>query len=110
MEVIEIAYGLPVFDLHLKSVLNGELPGFDLAGELKPGWFHGKGYIYAEKDVTMPDTGKWLDRGICDVPESGEKIRKSGPICTIFAARPDKEETLAELIRRAEKIKEDVYE
>ena len=109
MEIIEIAYGLPVFHLHLQSALNGELPGFDLEGEMKPGMVYGKSYLYAERDVAVPDTGRWTGRGIRDVPESGEIIRKNGPVCTLLAARPDREAALADLIRRAEEVKEEIY-
>ncbi len=109
MELIEIAYGLPVFDLHLRSVLNGWLPEFDLMAELDRGRYFGKGYLYAEKDAAMPDTGAWLGMGIRDVPESGEEIRRGGPVCTILADRPDREETLAELMRRAEELKGEIY-
>jgi predicted ATP-grasp superfamily ATP-dependent carboligase len=109
MEVIEIAYGLPVFHLHWKSVVNGELPGFDLEAEFILGKFYGKGIIFAEKDVTMPGTKSWLGRGIRDVPASGEKIPGSGPVCTILAGGRNRKETLAELIRRAEELKEEIY-
>jgi predicted ATP-grasp superfamily ATP-dependent carboligase len=109
MEVIEIAYGLPVFHLHMQSILDGKLPEFNLEVEPKPGKSYGKGYVYAEKDVTAPDTAGWSARGIRDIPESGEKIRKDGPVCTILAGRPTCEETLAEMIRRAEELKEEIY-
>jgi len=110
MEVIEIAYGLPVFNLHLQSILDGKLPVFDLEAEWNGGMFNGKSYLYAEKDVAMPDTGHWLQRGIRDVPASGEGIRKGSPVCTVFADGPGRKETLAELIRRAEMLKEEIYE
>jgi uncharacterized protein len=109
MEVIEIAYGLPVFHLHWESAVNGELPGFDLEAELKRGKFYGKGIIFAEKDVTMPGTESWLGKGIRDVPASGERMPGSSPVCTILAGGRNREETLAELIRRAEELKEEIY-
>jgi hypothetical protein len=109
MEIIETAYGLPVFQLHLQSVLKGELPGFELAAAWKPGRFRGKGYIFAERDVAMPDTRGWPCRGIRDVPASGELIRREGPVCTVLAEGAGREETLADLIRRAEEIKEEIY-
>ena len=34
MELIERAYGLSIFDLHVKSILQGTLPDFDLARRL----------------------------------------------------------------------------
>jgi predicted ATP-grasp superfamily ATP-dependent carboligase len=109
MELIEIAYGLPVFDLHLHAVLEGRLPDFDLEAEWKRGMYFGKSYLYAERDVTVPDTGNWLYRGIRDVPASGEMIRKEGPVCTVLTYRPDREETLTELTHHAEMLKEEIY-
>jgi len=109
MEIIEIAYELPVFHLHTQSILYGNLPEFDLETELNKGKFYGKSYLYAEKDVTAPDTGGWYERGIRDIPESGEKIRKGGPVCTILAGNPSGEETLSEMIRQAQDIKEEMY-
>jgi len=109
MEIIEIAYGLPVFHLHVQSVLNGALPDFDPGVELEGGKSCGKGYIYAEKDVTAPDTDGWHARGIRDIPQSGEKIRKDGPVCTVIVERRTPEEALAELIRRANELKEEIY-
>ena len=109
MEIIETAYELPMFHLHMQSILNGKLPDFDLEAELKRGKPFGKGYIYAEKDVTMPDTGKWSVKDIHDIPQPGEKIRRSGPVCTILASRSTVEETLSEMIRRARELKEELY-
>jgi predicted ATP-grasp superfamily ATP-dependent carboligase len=109
MEIVETAYGLPVFDLHLRSVLNSELPVFDLESELRPGRFSGKAYLYAERDVTIPDTGNWTARGIRDIPECGEKIDRGGPVCTILADGTTRDEVLRELKRRAEEIKAEIY-
>jgi predicted ATP-grasp superfamily ATP-dependent carboligase len=109
MEIIEIAYELPMFHLHMQSILDGKLPEFDLEAELKRGKPLGKGYIYAEKDLTVPDTGGWFVKGIHDIPLSGEKIREGGPVCTILAGRSTVEETLSEIIRRAQELKEELY-
>ena len=109
MEIIEIAYGLPVFHLHVQSILNGVLPGFDLEAESEGRKSFGKGCIYAEKDITVPNTDGWDARGIRDIPESGEKIRKNGPVCTVIAESQTREEVLKELIRRANALKEEIY-
>jgi predicted ATP-grasp superfamily ATP-dependent carboligase len=109
MEIIEIAYELPMFHLHMQSILDGKLPEFDLEAELKRGKSYGKSYIYTEKDVTVPDTGGWSVKDIHDIPPSGEKIRKGSPVCTILAGRSTAEETLSEMIRRAQELKEELY-
>jgi predicted ATP-grasp superfamily ATP-dependent carboligase len=109
MEIIEIAYELPMFHLHVQSILDGKLPEFNLEAELKLGKTFGKGYIFAERDVILPDTGEWSVRGIHDIPLSGEKIRKGGPVCTILAGRSTVEETLSEMFRQARKLKEELY-
>ncbi|MBN2243890.1 MAG: ATP-grasp domain-containing protein [Acidobacteria bacterium] len=109
MEVIEIAYGLPVFHLHLRSVLDKEIPGFDLEARLGHGKFYGKGYLFAEKDLTVPVTDGWLERGVRDVPRSGETIRRNGPVCTVLAAGPGRRKILADLILGAEALKKEIY-
>jgi predicted ATP-grasp superfamily ATP-dependent carboligase len=109
MEIIETAYGLPIFRIHLRAVLNSELPVFDCGPELKRGKCCGKSYLYAERDVRMPDTGGWTRRGIRDVPGCGEAIRRDGPVCTVFAEGPTREDTFTALMRRAEKLKEEIY-
>lgn len=109
MELVERSYGLPIFHLHAKAVLNGELPDFKLESVLKNGKCFGKSILFAEKDATVPDTGGWSGKGIRDVPESGEKIRAGGPVCSILASRANREGTFAELVRRAEELKEEIY-
>jgi predicted ATP-grasp superfamily ATP-dependent carboligase len=109
MEIIEIAYELPMFHLHMQSILDGKLPEFNLEAELKRGKAFGKGYIYAERDVMVPDTGKWSIEDIHDIPLSGEKIRKGGPVCTILAGRSTVEDTLSEMMNRAQELKEQLY-
>lgn len=109
MEIVETAYGLPLFHLHLRSVLHSELPEFDLEKELRPGRFVGKSYLFAERDVTIPDTTDWMASGIRDVPENGEEIRRGGPVCTLLVDGATREETLAELMRHAQAIKAEIY-
>lgn len=108
MEVIERAYGLPVFELHMQSILNAELPEFELEVESGKGKYYGKGYLYTNKDVEMPDTGNWIDRGFRDIPESGERIRRDSPVCTILAEEPARAELLETLTRQAAGLKEEI--
>ncbi|MBN2318935.1 MAG: ATP-grasp domain-containing protein [Acidobacteria bacterium] len=109
MELIEQSYGLPIFHLHVRAALHGELPDFRLESALNTGKCFGKSILFAGKDATVPDTRNWKGRGIRDIPASGETIPRGGPICTILRDRPDREETLAELIRFAEELKEEIY-
>jgi len=109
MEIIEIAYELPIFQLHMQSILDGKLPEFDLEAELNQGKYFGKSYLYAEKDVTMPDTEKWSAGEIHDIPLTGETIRRGSPVCTILASGSTNEKTLSEMYLRARNLKEELY-
>jgi len=109
MELIEQAYDLPVFDLHARAVLEGELPDFDLRAEISDRAFFGKAILYAEKAAVAPDTSRWRSRGIRDIPATGERLLRNGPVCTILANKGSFEETLEDLIRRAAALKEEIY-
>jgi predicted ATP-grasp superfamily ATP-dependent carboligase len=109
MELIEQAYGLPVFHLHVQSVLNGRLPGFKLEARLKRRGFSAKAILFAEQEACAPDTRNWQAEGIRDIPAAGEKLPRGGPICTILVSRPTYDETFTGLIRQAAVIKERVY-
>jgi hypothetical protein len=109
MELIEIAYGLPIFRLHVEAVLEQKLPKFKLEHVVNTRKFFGKGILFAEKDAAAPETRHWPARGIRDIPEPGEKLRKGGPICTIVTGRPSYDETFAELIGQASLIKKEIY-
>ncbi|MBI5955823.1 MAG: ATP-grasp domain-containing protein, partial [Chloroflexi bacterium] len=62
MELVERAYGLSIFDLHVRAVIQGELLDFDLAPRLASARFHGKAILYAERDGWAPDTRGWPER------------------------------------------------
>ncbi len=111
MELVERAYGLSIFDLHVRAVIQGELPDFDLA---LVGWpanarFYGKAILYAERDGRAPDTRGWLERGIRDVPFSGESLSRGSPVCTILASGPTRANCYADLVARAEELKGELY-
>jgi predicted ATP-grasp superfamily ATP-dependent carboligase len=109
MELIEQAYGLPMFDLHVRAVLRGELPEFDLATRLADRPFYGKAILYAEKDAVAVDTYGWLERGIRDVPVSGESLTQGRPICTVLACEPTHDQCMASLVSQAQAIKGEIY-
>ena len=58
MELIEWAYGVNVFDLHVRSSFDGELPSFSLGENVHRSGFYGKGIVYAREDVVMPETAR----------------------------------------------------
>jgi predicted ATP-grasp superfamily ATP-dependent carboligase len=109
MELIERAYGLPVFDLHVRAVLEGHLPTFDLALRLGRGPFVAKGILYAQQTFRAPDTRDWLGRGIRDVPHPGEEMPRGGPVCTLFATAPTRDACLAGLVETARTLKGEIY-
>jgi len=109
MELVERAYKLPVFHLHARAVLDGMLPEFVLEARLRSEMSFGKAILFAERDVLAPDTRDWLARGIRDVPKSGEKLHKGGPICTILVSSANHDGAFAELIRQAGMLKEEIY-
>jgi len=109
MELIERAYGLSIFDLHVKSVLQGTLPDFDLAGKLADQGFFGKAIVYAEQDGAAPETRGWPARDIRDVPFPGETLSAGDPVCTVLAAGLTQAECFAGLVAQAETIKGEIY-
>jgi predicted ATP-grasp superfamily ATP-dependent carboligase len=109
MELIERAYDIPIFHLHTQAVLDGTLPEFNLSELLNHRKFFGKVILFAEREAIMPDTQSWAAKGICDIPESDEKIPAGGPICTLLSGRPTYNKTLADLTDRAKELKEEIY-
>jgi predicted ATP-grasp superfamily ATP-dependent carboligase len=109
MELIEQAYGLSMFDLHLRAVLNGELPKFDLAAELSQGDFYGKSILFAESDALAPETQGWFERGIRDVPTPKESLSRGAPICTVLASGATRGDCYRALVARTEMIKREIY-
>lgn len=115
MELIEQAYGLPVFDLHVRSIRLGELPKFDLLQPApdKANWpggpFCGKAILYAEAEGQAPDTYEWLARGIKDVPHPGDPLAAGKPICTVLAQGATSEDCLNRLVTEAAALKGEIY-
>jgi predicted ATP-grasp superfamily ATP-dependent carboligase len=109
MELVEAAYGLPIFQLHVKAVLERKLPEFRLEDVLNARRFFGKGILFAERDAAAADTQDWAARQIRDIPASGEKLRQGSPICTIMSASPTYAETLAGLASQASMLKREIY-
>jgi uncharacterized protein len=96
LEAIEAAYGVGVFDAHLRAC----------AGELRPVEAErpgaaGKVVLFATEDVAVGDSVRWLERGVRDVPHPGERIAAGRPICTVVAQAATPEDALGELEEQA---------
>jgi hypothetical protein len=79
LEAIEAAYGIDVFDAHLRGCA-GELPRVD-AAFVRPA---GKAVLFATEDVVVGEL-----RGVRDVPHPGERIAAGRPICTLVTTAKD---------------------
>lgn len=106
MELVEEAYGLNMFSLHLDAMA-GRLPGWSLASRADTTW-HGKGIVYARQDVTMPDTEAWRAGSRRDIPYTGDRVGAGRPICTVLAEGPDRESCWQDLIDRATSVRREV--
>jgi predicted ATP-grasp superfamily ATP-dependent carboligase len=100
LEAIEAAYGTGVFDAHLRACA-GELPEI----EPEPIRAAGKAVLFATEDATAPDTERWLERGVRDVPHPGERIAAGHPICTVVTTAATPEEALAGLEQEAARLR-----
>jgi predicted ATP-grasp superfamily ATP-dependent carboligase len=107
MELVEQAYPLSVFGAHAVACTAGALPEFDLVSARSGGGAVGKAVVFARRDVRVGDTRAWLeDASVRDVPHPGERIPAGRPVCTVFAADRDGATCHAALVRRAERVYE----
>jgi predicted ATP-grasp superfamily ATP-dependent carboligase len=105
MELVERAYGLPVFAAHAAACAAGTLPAFDLARARQRAGAVGKAVVFARRDVVTGDTREWLaDPGVRDVPHPCERIGAGRPVCTIFAEGRDGAACYDALVQRAERV------
>lgn len=109
MELVESAYGWPIFDLHVRAITLGELPEYDLAktGTMTSKYF-AKTILYAEKDGHAPESYGWMKRGVRDVPHPGEAIKRGKPICTILTEADSRSGCLANLAEKATAIQGEI--
>ncbi|MCK4470209.1 MAG: ATP-grasp domain-containing protein, partial [Anaerolineae bacterium] len=108
MELVERAYGLNVFSLHLEA-LAGRLPDFSLAEHLRPqGQYFGKGIVYARRTVTLPETVGWTEQGRRDVPFPGEQIKAGHPVCTVLAEGEGREACWNHLLAGVEAVRQEI--
>jgi predicted ATP-grasp superfamily ATP-dependent carboligase len=105
-ELIERSFEISVFAMHAAACAAGDLSEFDVHDATRGRGAVGKAVVFARFEVILGDTRRWLEDGprasIRDVPHPGEVIRAGRPVCTVFAAAPDRETCHAELVRSAE--------
>ncbi len=102
MELVERAYGLNIFSLHLEAMA-GHLPDFSLGNREGCPYFS-KGIVYARRTVTMPETAGWREKGRRDIPFSSERIKAGHPICTALAQGETRDECWRRLLVAAETV------
>ncbi|HUX76018.1 MAG TPA: ATP-grasp domain-containing protein [Anaerolineae bacterium] len=108
MELVERAYGLNVFSLHLEAMA-GRLPGFSLADHLHlQDRYLGKGIVYARRTVTLPETAGWTERDRRDVPFPGERIEAGHPVCTVLAEGEGREPCWNRLLASVEEVRREI--
>ncbi len=109
MELVERAYGLSLFDLHVRACRRA-LPAFDLAAARRrtPDAV-GKAIVYARRPTVLGDTRPWLaDPEVRDISPPGTTFAPREPICTIFARGRNAAACFAALARRAALLYRDV--
>ena len=107
MELIEWAYGMNMFDLHLRS-FDGKLPSFWLEDNLDRPVFYGKGIVFASEDVVIPETDGWQDKGRRDIPFPGEEIESHSPICTVLAQGRTSDDCWSRILMAADGVRREV--
>ena len=106
MELVESAYGLNVFSLHLDG-LAGRLPQFSLA-QHTGGPFIGKGIVFARRTAIVPKTMGGVERGRKDIPFPGDRIETGHPICTVFGGGDDRKSCLENLLANARAVRREI--
>lgn len=108
MELVERAYGLNIFSLHLEAMA-GRALDFSLADhQAVQSRYVGKGIVYARRTVTMPETAGWTERRRRDVPFPGERIEAGHPICTVLAEGEDRAACWNHLLAGAEAVRREI--
>jgi predicted ATP-grasp superfamily ATP-dependent carboligase len=100
LEAIEAAYGIGVFDAHLRACA-GELP--DTEGE--PLRAAGKAVLFTTEDVVVGESERWLEQAVRDVPHPGERIAAGRPVCTVVTTGATPGDVVARLEREAARLR-----
>jgi len=107
VELVERAHGFSMFGLHADACSRGTLPDDRIPLCLRRAV--GKAIVFARADLIAGPTSDWLwYRDVADVPRPGIRIRRGGPICTIFAEADDPSACHHSLVRRAEAVYDEV--
>lgn len=110
MELVERAYELDVFSLHLEAMA-GRLPGFSLRERLHaPGLCLGKGIVYARRTVTIPETDGWKELGRRDIPFLDERIEAGHPVCTVLAEGRGRDTCWTHLLAGVAAVRQEIGE
>lgn len=96
LELLDHVYGMRVFDLHVRA-FDGMLPAFDLEQVMWSQPAAGKAVWFAPHDLVVGDTRDWRERGLRDIPHSGEQIERGHPVCTILATGDTPDDCLRQL-------------
>lgn len=108
MELIEQAFHLPAFEIHIQSS-QGESYYFPLKEKLSQARYHGKGIVYAKQTVEIPpESPNWILANRRDVPFPGEIVKKGHPICTVFATGETRDECWWGLLQEAERLEKEL--
>jgi len=106
MELIEWAYGLNIYSLHLNG-LNRSLPEFCLS-DYPIDTFHGKGILFAPEFVRIRNTEGWAEQGRRDIPFPGDEIDQGHPVTSIFTRGKTYNECLTNLFTGAENLRQEI--
>jgi predicted ATP-grasp superfamily ATP-dependent carboligase len=106
MELMERAYGLNFFSVHLEA-LAGALPAFSL-GQHNSGPYWGKGIVYARQTLTVPETLGGVECGRRDLPFPGDRIRAGHPVCSVFAEADERDSCLNKLLAGARAVRREI--
>jgi len=111
MELVEWAYGLSVFDAHVRSS-DGNLPIFHLEEHLVPrlSSYYGKAIVYARHNGTMPETAGGRKKGRRDIPFPGERIAAQHPICTVLAQGESRDVCWRRLLAEVDAVRQEINE
>ena len=106
MELVERAYGLNVFSVHLEA-LAGTLPDFSLARH-NAGPFLGKAIVFARQALTVPETMGGVECGRRDLPFPGDRIKPGHPVCSVFAEGDGRDSCLNQLLASARTVRREI--
>jgi predicted ATP-grasp superfamily ATP-dependent carboligase len=100
LDAVELAFGINVFDLHLRS-FSGEMP----KRSDRPRLTAGRVILYARHDLTVKND--LMRSWTADVPLVGSRIQADEPLLSITAQGSDRDEVMAVLRSRSAALRQD---